>query len=85
MSCQQVCCSKGKSKKPSIRSLSEAQIKSISKYSFNLNCEATNSNGTESLHFAHVYEKNVGNIASGVLVHNRFIVTTAISVMKYKS
>ncbi|CAO1320798.1 unnamed protein product [Diamesa tonsa] len=85
LSCQQVCCSKGKSKKPSIRSLSEAQINSISKYSFNLNCETSNSNGTESLHFAHVYEKNNGNIACGVLVHNRFIVTTAISVMNKKA
>lgn len=76
----QVCCP-GRFKKPSIRSLSEAQIQELRKFSLKAICER--SNHTESFVFARVYEKfSDKSICAGVLVHQKFLVTTAICVLK---
>lgn len=76
----QICCG-NRVKKTSIRSLSEAHILELRKFSVQANCERANTTG--SFIFARIYEKfNDKSICAGVLVHQKFILTTAICVLK---
>ncbi|CRK96248.1 CLUMA_CG009675, isoform A [Clunio marinus] len=80
--CMQICCG-NRYKKASIRSLSESQLQELRKFSLKTNCEK--SNHTNSLVFARIYEKfNEKSICAGVLVHQKFLVTTAICVSNKK-
>jgi hypothetical protein len=76
----QICCG-SRYKKPSIRSLSEAQIQELKRFSFKAICEQ--SNHTDSFVFARIYDRfNDKPICAGVLVHQQFLLTTAICVLK---
>lgn len=77
----QICCG-NRFKKASIRSLSEAQIQELRRFSLKENCERYNH--TDSFVFARIYEKfNDKSICAGVLVHQKFLVTTAICVLTW--
>jgi hypothetical protein len=76
----QVCCG-NRYKKASIRSLSEAQLKELSRFSLEDNCRR--SNHSNSYVIAKIYDKlSDKSICTGILVHNQFLLTTAICVSK---
>lgn len=79
----QVCCG-NRYKKASIRSLSEAQLKELSRFSLEDNCRR--SNQSNSYVIAKIYDKlSDKSICTGILVHNQFLLTTAICVSNVKS
>ncbi|XP_070494388.1 serine protease 46-like [Chironomus tepperi] len=85
--CMQFCCGGSRYRKNTIRSISDAQIQQIQeigrrrRLSFEANCER--GNRSDSFVFARVFDKmEHKTICAGVLVHHKFLITTAICVMK---
>lgn len=87
VSCMQFCCGGSRYRKNTIRSISDAQIQQLQEFgrrrrlSFEANCERAN--GSDSFVFARIFDKmERKTICAGVLVHHKFLITTAMCAMK---
>ncbi|KAG5678632.1 hypothetical protein PVAND_008288 [Polypedilum vanderplanki] len=85
VSCMQFCCGGSRYRKNTIRSISDAQIQQIheeigrNRLSFEANCKRANQS---DFVFARIYDKVEHKVeCAGVLVHQKFLITTAICVM----
>lgn len=80
-SCLQVCCG-NRYKKASIRSLSAAQLREFQNFTLESSCEKPNS--SNSYIIAKINDKLTDKtICAGVLVHRKFLITTAICVFEW--
>lgn len=84
VSCMQFCCGGARYRKsPSIRSISEAEIQDIGRKRFSLKANCERFKHSDHFVFARIYDKTEhSTMCAGVLVHQRFIITTAICAMK---
>lgn len=80
-SCLQVCCG-NRYKKASIRSLSEAQLREFQNFTLESSCERSNTSNAYII--AKINDKLTDKtICAGVLVHRKFLLTTAVCVVKW--